>query len=121
MSLFACLLLVSTAGVGGGMVGVLLLGAGLGVLYPFTIRMIGERLPYRHPDFLNGFLSFSLMSGMLGPWLLGHLADSWGVEWAVGMPALGIVLVSLLHAVLLLESRASPPHSDRAAASKQNS
>lgn len=106
-SLFGCLLLLSTRGVGGAVAGVLFLGAGLGAAYPFLIGMIGERFPYYHPGFFNGLFSFSLIGGMFVPWLIGQLADFSVIEWAIRVPALGAVLVYLLLSVILLEARAA--------------
>jgi MFS family permease len=88
-------------------VGAICLGAGLGALYPVTLGMIGERFRNYHPGFFNGLLSLSLMGGMLAPWSVGLLAHSWGIEWAVWVPALGIGMVYLLLAVLVLEERLS--------------
>ncbi|HYM10089.1 MAG TPA: hypothetical protein VEU62_05135 [Bryobacterales bacterium] len=104
-SLFGCLLLLSTHGVGGAVAGVLFLGAGLGAAYPLIIGMIGERFPYYHPGFFNGLFSFSLVGGMFVPWLIGQLADFSVIEWAIRVPALGAIVVYLLLTVILIEAR----------------
>ncbi len=104
-ALFGCLFLVSAAGPGGALVGVLLLAAGLGALYPVTLGAIGERFPHYHPGFFNGVLSLSLIGGMLAPWLVGHLAHAWVIQWAVWVPALGVVMVFLLQLAIRLEAR----------------
>ncbi|MBI3667694.1 MAG: MFS transporter, partial [Acidobacteria bacterium] len=117
-SLFGCLLLLSTAGTGGGMVGALILGAGLGAVFPFTIRMIGQRLPYYHRGFLNDYFLLWLMGGLVAPWSIGHFAEAWGIEWALRTPAMAAILVFVLHFGLLLESRLSSRLPHRAPVSK---
>lgn len=119
-ALFGCLLLLATQRVSGAVAGVLFLGAGLGVVYPLTLGQIGERFPYFHPGFFNGLFSLALVGGMLAPWVVGHLADAWVIQWAVWTPALGILMVFLLQSALLLEARAGrgfaapPPRADPA-------
>jgi len=107
LALFGCVVLMSAVGKGGAAVGTICLGAGLGALYPLIIGIVGERFPYYHPGFYNGFFSLSLIGGMLAPWSVGLLAHSWGIEWAVWVPALGVAMVYLLLAILLLEARLS--------------
>lgn len=106
-TLFGCLLLFSSAVVSGAVVGVLLLGTGLGASYSLLIAMVGERFPYFHQWFFSGLLSLSLIGGMLAPWSVGHLANAWVIEWAIGVPAIGAVMVYLLLSLVLLETRAA--------------
>jgi fucose permease len=107
LALFGCVVLLSAVGKGGAAVGTICLALGLGSLYPLIIGIVGERFPYYHPGFYNGFFSLSLIGGMLAPWSVGLLAHSWGIEWAVGVPALGVGMVYVLLAILLLEARLS--------------
>lgn len=107
LALFGCVVLLSAVGKGGAAVGTICLALGLGALYPLIIGIVGERFPYYHPGFYNGFFSLSLIGGMLAPWSVGLLAHSWGIEWAVGVPAAGVGMVYLLLAILLLEARLS--------------
>jgi fucose permease len=104
-SLFGCLLLLSTTGAEGAAAGVLFTGLGLGAAASVVLGMIGERFPHYHPGFFNGLFSFSLVGGMLAPWLIGQLADAWVIQWAIGIPALGALLVYLLLCAFLLEMR----------------
>jgi fucose permease len=111
-ALFGCLFLFSTVRVDGATVGTLLLGAGLGALYPPILAQVGERFPYYHPGFFNGFFSLSLVGGMLAPWVAGHLADV-SVRWAIGVPALGVLMVFLLQLAILVEGRLSRATADQ--------
>jgi fucose permease len=104
-SVLGILFLLSTQAAGGAAMGSLLLGLGLGAVSSLTIGLIGERFPYYHPGFFNGVFSLSLTGGMLAPWLAGHLANHWIIEWALGVPALGCVMAYVLLLVVLLESR----------------
>src|SRR5262249_9551731 len=90
-ALFWCPGLLAAAGKGGAAVGTLCLAAGVGTLYSLALGMIGERFRYYHPGFFNGLLSLSLIGGMLAPWSAGLLASLWVIEWAVWIPALGVV------------------------------
>ncbi len=107
LALFGCVVLLEAAGKGGAAVGTICLGGGLGALYPLIIGIVGEKFPYYHPGFYNGFFSLSLIGGMLAPWSVGLLAHLWGIEWAVWVPAWGVAIVYLLLAILLLEARLS--------------
>ena len=104
-ALFGCLLLFSTTGVGGAVVGVLFLAAGLGSANPLILGMIGERFPQYHPGFFNGLLSLALIGGMLAPWSIGHLANDSVIQWVLAAPAVGVVMVYLLLSLVLLEAR----------------
>jgi fucose permease len=106
-TLFGCLLLFSSAVVSGAVVGVLLLGIGLGATYSLLLAMVGERFPYFRPWFFSGLLSLSLIGGMLAPWAVGHLANAWVIECAIGVPAICALMVYLLLSVVLLEARAA--------------
>jgi len=106
-ALFGCVLLLSAAGPGGAAVGTLLVGAGLGLVYPVGLGILGRRFPYYHPGFFNGLFSLSLIGGMLVPWTVGHLANAWVIQAAIWVPALGAVMVYVLLSFLLLEARVS--------------
>jgi FHS family glucose/mannose:H+ symporter-like MFS transporter len=103
--LLGALFLLATTARGGAVVGTLLFSSGLGALSSLTIGLIAQRFRYYHPGFFNGFFSLSLIGGMLSPWLVGHLADAWSIEWAIRVPALGCLAVYVLLAVVLLEAR----------------
>jgi len=116
-SLFGWLLLVSTRGVGGAVVGLLFLAGGMGLVYGVILPMAAERFPLQQPGFFPWIASLALIGGMLAPWSIGQLADAWGIEWAIHVPALGAVAVYLILSVVLLDSRLAristsqqPPH-----------
>jgi fucose permease len=104
-SIFGWLLLLSTRGVGGAVVGLLFVAGGMGLTYGVVVPMAGERFPLHQPGFFPWIASLALIGGMLAPWSIGQLADAWGIEWAVHVPALGAVAVYLILSVVLLESR----------------
>ncbi len=102
-SLFGSVLLLSTAGVGGAVVSVLFLGAGIGTTGSLLLSLIAERLPWRRPRVFRGLFRLALVGGLLAPAAAGYLAHFWGIEWAIRVPALGAAMVYLILLAILLE------------------
>ncbi|MBI3696844.1 MAG: hypothetical protein HY238_18660, partial [Acidobacteria bacterium] len=102
-SLFGSVLLLSTAGVGGAVVGVLFLGAGIGTAGSMLLSLIAERLPWRRPRVFRSLFRLALVGGLLAPAATGYLAHFGGIEWAIRVPALGAVMVYLLLSAVLLK------------------
>ena len=63
----------------GANTGILLLGGGFASIYPLVVERIGHRFTYYHPGLYNGIFSFAFTGGLLAPFLLGYLAQWWGV------------------------------------------
>ena len=103
--LFGCLLLLSTAGAGGAIAGVLCLSAGMSVAYSLIAGMLAEHFPGDRGSFFSSLFSISLIGGMLEPWLVGQMAGAWVIGWAIRVPAAGVLVVYLLVSALLLEMR----------------
>jgi MFS transporter, FHS family, glucose/mannose:H+ symporter len=104
-ALFGCLLLMLAANRLGATVGVLFCGAGFAVIYPLVVERIGKRFPYYHPTVFNSIFSIAIAGGMLSPWLVGMLADSFGAWVIMGLPALGTLMVVILLLLIWLESK----------------
>ncbi len=104
-ALFGCLLLMLTNNRFGATVGVLFCGAGFAVIYPLVVERIGGRFPYYHPGVFNSIFSIAIAGGMLSPWLIGMLADSWGAWVVMGLPVLGTLMVVILLLLIWLESK----------------
>ena len=104
-ALFGCLLLTLTTNRLGSTVGVLLCGAGFAVIYPLVVERIGHRFPYYHPTVFNSIFSLAIAGGMLSPWIIGMLADSFGAWVVMGIPALGTLMVVILLLLIWLESK----------------
>jgi MFS transporter, FHS family, glucose/mannose:H+ symporter len=104
-ALFGCLLLALTTNRLGATVGVLFCGAGFAVIYPLVVEKIGRRFPYYHPGIFNSIFSIAIAGGMLSPWLIGMLADSYHPWVVMGLPALGTLMVVILLLLIWLESK----------------
>jgi fucose permease len=91
----------------GAIVGIISVGCGFAAIYPLVVEKIGHRFPHYHPGFYNGIFSFATTGGLLAPWLLGYLAQAWGIRVIMVVPLLGTFLVFLLLLLILLESTLS--------------
>ena len=103
--LLGCIFLLQTVETSGLLVGSLMLGAGIGALHPLTIGAVLNRYPYYHPGLLNGFFSLSFVGAMVVPWLVGQVAAGLGIETIIWSVLAGSLMVFLLMAVVVLETR----------------
>ena len=104
-ALLGCTILSTTDNLGGATIGILLVGCGYAPIYPLVIEKIGYRFPYYHPGFFNGVFSLALSGALLAPWLLGFVADRWGIAMVMTLPSFGSLIVFLLVLVIWLEAR----------------
>ncbi len=104
-AMFGCLILIKTNNQFGVTVGILFVGGGFAPVYPLIAEKIGDRYRYFRPGFFNGIFSFALTGGMLAPFSLGVLAESWGVGVIMGLPLIGTCIVVVLLLLLWLEAR----------------
>ena len=66
---------------------------------------IGHRFAYYHPGLFNGIFSLAMVGAMLPAWLLGYLADSWGVGVVMLLPMAGTCMVFVLVLLIWLDSK----------------
>lgn len=104
-AMFGCILLLSTNNQFGAVIGILMIGAGFGPIYPLVAEKIGHRFTYYHPGVFNGIFSFAMIGAMLAPWVLGYVADIWGVGVVMALPLVGTVMVFVLILLIWLESK----------------
>ena len=103
IELFGYLLLTATNNLSGATVGILCLAAGYSVTYPLLAEKIGGRFPHFHPGLFHGIFSVAFAGALLAPWLLGYLAQAWGIVAVMLLPLLGTVAVFLLLPLIMLE------------------
>jgi len=104
-AMFGCTLLLSTNNQFGAVVGILMVGAGFATIYPLVAEKIGHRFTYYHPGLFNGIFSIAIVGALLPPWLLGYVADAWGVGVIMALPLIGTMMVFLLVLLIWLESK----------------
>jgi MFS transporter, FHS family, glucose/mannose:H+ symporter len=106
-SLLGTLVLAFTDNQFGAIMGILFVGAGFASVYPIVV----EKMKYRFRPGSAGLfdaLSFvAITGGLLAPWLLGYLAEAWGIQAVMIVPMLGISVVLVLVLLILLESKLS--------------
>lgn len=78
-ALFGCSLIAFGSNLG-VVVGVLLTGLGFSAIYPLAAERIAGRFSYYHPGYFNGIFTFALMGGVLSPFVMGHIAMSYGLS-----------------------------------------
>ncbi len=103
IELFGYLLLTATNNVSGAAVGILCLATGYSVTYPLLAERIGGRIPHFHPGLFQGIFSFAFAGALLAPWLLGYLAQAWGIAAVMLLPLCGTLAVFLLLPLIMLE------------------
>jgi len=104
-AVFGCLILLATDNAFGAVIGTLMVGCGFATIYPLIAERIGREFPYFQPGFFNGIFSIALTGGMLAPWILGHLADVWGVGIVMALPLAGTCMVFVLVLLIWLEAK----------------
>jgi FHS family glucose/mannose:H+ symporter-like MFS transporter len=104
-AVFGCLILLATDNPFGAVIGTLLVGCGFATIYPLIAERIGREFPHFQPGFFNGIFSIALTGGMLAPWMLGHLADVWGVGVVMALPLAGTCMVFVLVLLIWLEAK----------------
>lgn len=104
-ALFGCLMLTFTTGISGAVVAILLVGLGFAAIYPVVVERIGHRFTYYHPGFYNGIFSFAFTGGLLAPWTLGYIAESWGIRSVMLIPTAGTCVVVVLVLLISLEAK----------------
>jgi MFS transporter, FHS family, glucose/mannose:H+ symporter len=103
--MFGCVLLFSTNNQFGAVTGILLVGAGFATIYPLVAEKIGHRFTYYNPGMFNGIFSIAMLGALLAPWLLGYMANVWGVGVVMVAPMIGTVMVFSLVLLIWLESK----------------
>ncbi len=97
------LLLSFTISLLGAFVGIIVIGAGFGPVYPIVAENLDERFSY-HPGLYNGIFSIAMTGAMSAPWLLGYVDAYFGIRYVMFVPALGSVAVFIITLLIMLEA-----------------
>ncbi|MDQ2773691.1 MAG: MFS transporter [Acidobacteriota bacterium] len=87
-----------------GYVGIVITALGFGPIYPLALKSLDERFRYQ-ARLYSRILSIAITGGLLVPWLLGYVDDSFGMRPVMLVPALGSVAVLALALLIMLEAR----------------
>jgi predicted MFS family arabinose efflux permease len=80
------------------------IGCGHAPIYPLVAERLHDRLSY-HTGFYSGSISLAIAAAMATPWLLGYVAESFGMSWVMLIPAIASIVVLVLAILIMLESR----------------
>ncbi len=76
-------------------IGAVIIGISFAPIYPTTLAAAADRYQ-RNAGTIFGFLfAVGLIGGMLFPWAVGHIAESWSVRAGMLLPLLGAIAISV--------------------------
>ncbi len=104
-AMFGCMILLSTDNQFGAVTGILLVGGGFATIYPLVAEKIGHRFTDSQPGLFNGIFSVAMVGAMAPAWVLGYLANRWGVGVVMMLPMAGACIVFVLVLLIWLESK----------------
>jgi len=87
--------------------GILFVGSGFACVYPLVAEKMAHRFPAYHPGLYSGIFSVAVTGGFLAPWLLGYVADIWGIGAVMLAPMVGTCVVFFLVLLIMLEAKLS--------------
>lgn len=106
-SLLGAIVLASTNNRFGAVMGILFVAAGFASIYQFA----GEKMAHRFAPDQAGLCDIvflvGIAGGLLAPWLVGYLADAWGVVAVMIAPMIGTAAVFVLILLIILEAKLS--------------
>jgi fucose permease len=80
------------------------LGLGHAPVYPLVAERAHDRLAY-HPGFYGGSISIAMAAATATPWLLGYVAESFGMPAVMLVPSIASIAVLILTVLIMLEAR----------------
>lgn len=84
--------------------GLLLMGAGFSAVFPLTLGCVGDAYPHLSGTAFSLVLTMSLFGGMLFPWIIGLLADSFSLGQALWL--IPVMLILLIVTFRIAEAKA---------------
>jgi MFS family permease len=89
------------------LLGFALMGVGTSVMFPLAMSAAAQRTDRPAATNVAALAQISFVSFLLGPPLLGFVAEHWGIRWAFGV-GLPLVVLSVLLSPILRGARQSP-------------
>lgn len=106
-SLLGVVVLAFTNNRFGALMGILFVAAGFACVYPLVAEKMAHRFPKYHAGLYNGIFSLAVTGGFLAPWLLGYVAQAFGIGAVMVAPILGTCIVFVLVLLIMLEAKLS--------------
>ena len=101
----SCAFLQETADVSGAVVGVIVLGAALGIIQLLTAGWISRRLEWRHPTLFRVLVAGYLITAMAAASVMSRLVSGFGVQAVIWAILATTLTLFVLLAVLVVETK----------------
>lgn len=101
------MLLLFTHNVAAGVLGVFMLGVGFAAAFPTVLGFVGERYAALSGTAFSLVIAIALLGGMFLPWLMGVVADRYGMRGSFVIVPVALVILATLLSILSRRMRAS--------------
>ncbi len=95
-----CGVLLGAQSLEGMAAGVALAGLSFAAIYPTTLAIAGDRYAHFAGTLFGLLFSVGIAGGMIFPWAMGHLGQSFGMRWPMLLPLGASTMVCALVAVI---------------------
>jgi MFS transporter, FHS family, glucose/mannose:H+ symporter len=100
-------LLLFTHNVAAAVLGVFMLGVGFAAAFPTVLGFVGERYAALSGTAFSLVIAIALLGGMFLPWLMGVVADRYGMRGSFVIVPVALVILAMLLGILSRRMRAS--------------
>ena len=107
IGLTGTMLLLFTHNVAAAVLGVFMLGVGFAAAFPTVLGFVGERYAALSGTAFSLVIAIALLGGMFLPWLMGVVADRYGMRGSFVIVPVALVILAVLLSILSRRMRAS--------------
>jgi fucose permease len=107
IGLAGTVLLLFTHNVAAAVIGVFMLGVGFAAAFPTVLGFVGERYAALSGTAFSLVIAIALLGGMFLPWLMGVVADRYGMRGSFAIVPVALVILAMLLSILSRRMRAS--------------
>lgn len=105
-SAVGCVVLLAAHSVATLALGTVIIGFSFSAIFPTALGMAGDRYPQSAGSVFGLLFAMALLGGMISPWAVGRVSQSYAVRFGMFVPLIGTVLICLT-ARLLARSEAA--------------
>ncbi len=113
-SVVGCTVLLSVHSVATLALGTFIIGLSFSAIFPTALGIAGDRYPQSAGSVFGLLFAMALLGGMISPWAVGRVSQTYAVRYGMFIPLVGSVLICLT-ARLLARSEATDAQSAKAA------